>query len=223
MIIDFNNDFVDAGGYEIVTNNENRGRNSGIREFIHMNNRMKQQINFPHSNYNYTWNYDYAKQEPYRLRDTAVASKMIEELYSKLRNPNHTVSDVHYFDCTKWVPGSLIRSSFTILLYNTIVANSFCDWLSITHSDNTLTNDYNNNNYTFTATLPKLYYEKVFDKRKFSNLCAPNWKGPSIVNTASSGNFSRFTSRTSTEPSVNSGPYFFINDNWNPDKLGGGE
>ena len=50
MIIDFNNDFVDAGGYSTVVSNEDRGKSSGIREFIHMCKRFENNSDFPSSN-----------------------------------------------------------------------------------------------------------------------------------------------------------------------------
>ena len=221
MIIDFNNDFVDASGYSTVVYNEDRGKSSTIREFIHMCNRFGNNPDFP-SSYNYVWNYYYAKREPYRVRDTMIAlNGGPNQLYSELWNNDHTVADQNRFDCTKWVPGSL-KLSPTILMYNCITANSFCDWFKITQFNGNLTTTFNSSNYSFTGTYPKLYYEKVFDKRKFSLLCEPSWKGPSIQNTASSGNYSTYATYPSYEPSIDMGPYFFINDNWNPDKIGGG-
>lgn len=221
MIIDFNNDFVDYKGYVTQIDNENRGKTSPIREFIHMCNRFKNNPDFP-SSYNYTWNYYYAKRKPYRIRDVAIAlNGGPNQLFNNLWNNDHTVADKNRFDCTKWTPGSLKLSS-TILMYNCITTNSFCDWIGIKMFAGTLSTDYTNNGFSFTGTYPKLYYEKVFDKRKFSLLCEPSWKGPSIYNTASDGKYGTYTSSPSSEPSIDMGPYFFINDNWNPDKIGGG-
>lgn len=221
MIIDFNNDFVDYSGYVTEINNENRGKTSGIREFIHMCNRFKNNPDFP-SSYNYAWNYYYAKRKPYRIRDVAIAlNGGPNQLFNNLWNNDHTLADKNCFDCTKWTPGSL-KLSPTILMYNCITTNSFCDWIGIKMFAGTLSTDYTNNGFSFTGTYPKLYYEKVFDKRKFSLLCESSWKGPSIYNTASDGKYGTYTSGPSSEPSIDMGPYFFINDNWNPDKIGGG-